>query len=196
MPSTPNPGPELISDEDLRKLTVTELTPHNATITLVDYDPRWPELFAREADRITAALGQAALRVEHVGSTSVPGLVAKPIIDILLVVPDSGDESGYVPVLAEAGYVLRIREPDWFEHRLLKGPDTDVNLHVFSDGAAEIARMVRFRDWLRTNPADRDRYARRKRELAKNTWRHVQHYADAKTAVVTEIMRRADAAAE
>jgi GrpB-like predicted nucleotidyltransferase (UPF0157 family) len=183
-----------VSDEELQKVRIGELTPHNAPIVLVEYDPEWPGLFAREADRIRVVLGEAALRVEHVGSTSVPGLPAKPIIDIVLVVPDSADEASYVPAMEAAGYVLRIREPDWFEHRLFKGPDADINLHVFSAGAAEIDKMLRFRDWLRVTATDRDRYASVKRQLAQRTWRHVQHYADAKTAVVHEIIDRANAA--
>jgi hypothetical protein len=101
-------------------------------------------LFARKAARIRAALGGRAVQVEHVGSTSVPGLAAKPIVDILLAVPDSADEQAYVPALEAAGYVLRAREPDWFEHRLFKGPDADINLHVFTAGAAEIDRMLLF----------------------------------------------------
>ncbi|CAH0121931.1 MULTISPECIES: GrpB family protein [unclassified Paenibacillus] len=181
-----------ISDEDLQKITVGERKPHNATITLVEYDPRWPELFEREADRVRSALGNKALRIEHVGSTSVPGLCAKPIIDMLLVVADSADETAYVPALEAAGYTLRVREPEWFEHRMFKGPDTDLNLHVFSAGATEIERMLRFRDWLRSNDTDRDHYARAKRDLAQRVWRHVQHYADAKTAIVQEIMDRAN----
>ncbi|MBC6466018.1 GrpB family protein [Actinomadura alba] len=185
--------PPLISDEELQRITVGERTPHNAPVVLAEYDPEWPRLFAREAARIGSVLGGRALRVEHVGSTSVPGLAAKPIIDILLVVPDSADEPSYVPALEAAGYVLRIREPDWFEHRILKGPDTDVNLHVFGAGSTEIDRMLRFRDRLRDSDADRDHYARTKRELSQRTWRHVQHYADAKTAVVREIMARAAA---
>jgi len=129
--------------------------------------------------------------VEHVGSTSVPGLAAKPIIDILLVVPDSSDEQAYVLALDAAGYVLRVREPGWFEHRMFKGPDTDINLHVFTAGAAEIDRMLLFRDWLRASDADRDAYLQVKRDLAQQTWRHVQHYADAKTAIVEQIIARA-----
>jgi len=180
------------SDEELQKLTVGELKLHNAPITIVEYDHSWPELFEREANRIRSVLGNKALQIEHVGSTSVPGLCAKPIIDILLVVKDSADEESYVPALEAAGYILRIREPDWFEHRMLKGPDTDINLHIFSEGASEIDRMLRFRDWLRSNETDRDKYAQVKRSLAKNKWRHVQHYADAKTSVVKEIMDRAN----
>lgn len=182
------------SDEELQKYRVGELKPHNAPITLVEYDPRWPELFDREADRVRSILGNKALRVEHVGSTSVPGLCAKPIIDMLLVVADSADEPSYVPALEAAGYTLRIREPEWFEHRMFKGPDIDINLHVFSAGMSEIERMLRFRDWLRANDTDRDNYARVKRNLAQRVWRHVQHYADAKTSIIQEIMDRANAA--
>jgi GrpB-like predicted nucleotidyltransferase (UPF0157 family) len=87
--------------------------------------------------------------------------------------------------------VLRARELDWFEHRLFKGPDTDINLHVFTAGAAEIDRMLLFRDWLRNNHADRDAYLQVKRDLARRAWRHVQHYADAKTAIVEQIIARA-----
>ena len=175
-------------DHQLQEVTVGALQPHNAPITLAPYDPDWPRSFSREADRLRSVLGNEALRIEHVGSTSVPGLVAKPIIDILLVVPNSADEPSYVPQLQAAGYVLRIREPEWFEHRLFRGPDTSINLHVFSSGAAEVQRMLRFRDRLRDDDVARDRYQRTKRELAERTWRHVQDYADAKTTVVDEIL--------
>lgn len=79
---------------------------------------------------------------------------------------DSSDEPGYVPDLEVAGYVLGIREPEWFEHRLLNGSQRAVNLHVFSGGCPETDRMMQFRDWLRNNAGDRDRYGRCKRELA------------------------------
>ena len=118
-------------------------------IVVQDYDPAWPGRFEREAARIAGALGDRVVRLEHVGSTSVPGLPAKPIIDIALEVPDSAAESAYVPDLEAAGYVLRVREPDWFEHRLLRAPDRTVHVHVFSAGCAETDRMVRFRDRLR-----------------------------------------------
>jgi len=136
-------------------------------------------------------LGDRALRVEHTGSTSVPGLAAKPIIDILLVVMNSADEDSYLPPLERSGYSLRIREPNWFEHRMLNGPDTEINLHVFSSGCPEIDRILLFRDWLRRNATDRDLYARTKRSLAREEWTDVQDYADAKTAVVEEIIARA-----
>jgi GrpB-like predicted nucleotidyltransferase (UPF0157 family) len=188
--SAPRRDP-ITTDEELQAVTVGERKPHDAPITLAEYDPQWPSLFEREAERIRAVLGDRVLRLEHTGSTSVPGLAAKPIIDITLIVRDSADEPSYVPPLEAAGYALRIREPHWLEHRLLKGPDTDVNLHVFSQGSVELDRMVGFRDWLRAHPEDRDLYERTKRELATRTWRHVQHYADAKTAVVEEIIARA-----
>lgn len=113
---------------------------------------------------------------------------------MLLVVPDSANEPSYIPDLEAAGYTLRIREPEWFEHRLFKGPDIDINLHVLSSSTSESERILRFRDWLRSNKTDREKYAQIKRSLAKNKWQHVQHYADAKTAIVREIMDRANAA--
>jgi GrpB-like predicted nucleotidyltransferase (UPF0157 family) len=124
------------------------------------------------------------LRVEHTGSTSVPGLPAKPIVDIVLAVADSAKEGEYVPALEKAGYQIRIREPGWYEHRMFKGPGTDVNLHVFSSDCPEIDRMLAFRDWLRINAIDRELYARCKRVLAQRYWKYTQNYADAKTAVM------------
>ena len=128
-------------EDYLAAVTIGERTPHNAQVELVKYDPEWPELYRREEEKIRGALGERALSVEHVGSTSVPGLPAKPIIDINLEVAATTDEDAYVPALEAAGYVLRIREPDWFEHRVLKGIDPKVNLHVFSPGCAEVERM-------------------------------------------------------
>jgi GrpB-like predicted nucleotidyltransferase (UPF0157 family) len=182
-----------LTEEQIRTHTIGELQPESGQILIVDYDSRWPELFAREAGRIRGALGGRALRVEHIGSTSVPGLVAKPVIDVLLVVTDSGDEAAYAPPLEAAGYVLRIRETNWHEHRMLNGPDTEINLHVFSSGCPEIDRMLTFRDWLRSHDADRDLYARTKLALAREVWKYAQNYADAKTAVVEEILARARA---
>ncbi|MEP6910976.1 MAG: GrpB family protein [Actinomycetota bacterium] len=178
-------------EAQLRAITVGELQPVSGPIELVDYDPAWPELFQREAERIRSALGDMVLLLEHTGSTSVPGLAAKPIIDMTLAVADSGDETAYLPLLEAAGYVLRIREPEWYEHRVFKGPDVNVNLHVFSEGSPEIDRMLLFRDWLRANEADRELYERTKRKLAAKEWTYVQDYADAKTAVIKDIDARA-----
>jgi GrpB-like predicted nucleotidyltransferase (UPF0157 family) len=182
------------TEEELRAAHVDQPPMRlDGPVLLAEYHPAWPALYAREAERVRAALGERVL-LEHVGSTSVPGLAAKPKIDMLLGVADSADEAAYVPALEAAGYVLHIREPDWYEHRLFKGPDTDINLHVFTAGHPEIGRMIAFRDWLRANEEDRRLYERSKRELATRTWAYAQHYADAKTAVVEEIIARALAA--
>jgi GrpB-like predicted nucleotidyltransferase (UPF0157 family) len=130
--------------------------------------------------QIHAASSAKVLLLEHVGSTSVPGFSAKATIDMVMAVSDSADEGAYVAPLERIGMVLRIREPDWFEHRLLKSPAIDGNLHVFSRVCAEIDRMLAFRDRLRTNGDDRMLYERTKRELAACQWRHTQNYADAK----------------
>jgi GrpB-like predicted nucleotidyltransferase (UPF0157 family) len=187
LPTTNRPK----SEEEIRAAHVGEIKPLHGRILLVDYDRRWPDVFEQEAVRIRKALKDRALRVEHVGSTSVPGLVAKPIIDIVLVVVDSADEAAYVPLLEAAGYRLHVREVDWYEHRMLKGSDTDLNLHTFSAGCPEVDRMLAFRNWLRTNLADRELYAQTKRNLAQREWMFVQNYADAKNAVIDQIMARA-----
>jgi GrpB-like predicted nucleotidyltransferase (UPF0157 family) len=172
-----------------------QLGPERAggTIAVVDYDPAWPVLFAAQAQKVRAALGEAALDVEHVGSTSAPGLAAKPVIDINLTVASSADEGSYAPALEAAGYRLAVREPQWFEHRMFKGVDPAVNLHVFSAGCPELARMRLMRDWLRESPQDLALYAATKRRLAASDWAYVQDYADAKGEVVGEIMARAEA---
>jgi GrpB-like predicted nucleotidyltransferase (UPF0157 family) len=180
-----------VSEDQLRQVTIGEPNVVNSQITIVDYDSAWPEQFVEQARIIRDALGDHALRIEHAGSTSVPGLPAKPIIDIVLVVANSADESTYVPALEAAGYTLRIREPDWEEHRVLKSTNPDVNLHVFTDGSPEVERMLLMRDWMRAHPEDRDRYAAVKRDLAARTWKYVQNYADAKSDVVEEILVRA-----
>ena len=168
-------------------------TPLNGPVHLAAHDPRWVRSYAREASRIRAALGDFALLLEHVGSTSVPDLAAKPIIDIVLVVSDPSDEASYVPMLAPVGYELRIREPNWHKHRLLKKQDR-VNLHVFPPDCEEVDRMIAFRDQLRRDPLDRNVYERTKRALAASYWRYVQDYADAKAQVVAQILSHADTA--
>jgi GrpB-like predicted nucleotidyltransferase (UPF0157 family) len=160
-------------------------------IRIMDYDPAWPRRFDAEAARIREALGDRALAIEHVGSTSVPGLAAKPVIDIVLVVADSAREEDYAAALEDGGYRFYLREPEWFEHRLFQGPENDVNLHVFTHGCPEIARMLAFRDWLRQHPDDRELYARSKLALAASDWESTQDYADAKTEVVRQILSRA-----
>jgi GrpB-like predicted nucleotidyltransferase (UPF0157 family) len=174
-------------------IPVNTPTAVNGQIAIVDYDPAWPAMFRREAERICTALGDRALRIEHMGSTAVPGLPAKPCIDILLVVKDSAVEPAYVTDLEAAGYVLRIRQPEWNEHRVFKGSELNLNLHVWSEGSSEIDRHLQFRDWLRAHDDDRDLYAAAKRKLAARHWTHVQDYAEAKNAIVTEIQNRMNA---
>jgi GrpB-like predicted nucleotidyltransferase (UPF0157 family) len=174
----------------LRAAWVTEPPKLTGPVVITDYDPAWPGLFEREAGRLRGLLGAEILLLEHVGSTSVPGLAAKPRVDILMVVADPADESRYLPALEQAGYRLVIRDPDWHEHRALKGPDTDINLHVHGPDSPEIERQLRFRDRLRAEPADRELYERTKRELAGRGFTYIQQYADAKSAVVEEILSR------
>ena len=179
-------------EERLREIIIGEIEPR--AIVIADYDPAWPERFGREEARIRAALGEAALSVEHIGSTSVPGLAAKDIVDVLLVVEDSGDEASYLPALEEAGYVLRVREPDFDEHRMFRTPEKDVHVHVYSAGSGEIDRYLLLRDRLREDEGDRELYARTKRRLAGRDWPSMNHYAEAKTGVIEGIIARAAAA--
>ena len=180
-----------VTEEQLFAVTIGTPDLLNRAIELKPYNPEWPSMFSILEKQIRCALGTKALMIEHVGSTSVPGLSAKPVIDMVLVVADSADESSYVPPLERAGYVLRVREPDWFEHRMFKCPGIDGNLHVFSRGCEEIDRMLAFRDWLRANDDDRKLYQRTKEHLAARTWKYVQNYADAKSDIVREILDRA-----
>jgi GrpB-like predicted nucleotidyltransferase (UPF0157 family) len=159
-------------------------------IVVVDYDPAWPGRFAQHESTIHAALGERARLVEHIGSTAVPGLAAKPIVDVLLVVDDPSDEPSYLPALEAAGYVLRIREPDFYEHRMLRTPAKDVHLHVFSAHSPEVERYLLLRDRLRHDEADRELYAATKRGLAARSWPTMQHYAEAKSTVIEAIIAR------
>lgn len=187
------PPSEPVTDEYLTSVTIGERKPLNDRIQLAEYDLRWPSMFSVAADKIRSALSEKALLVEHVGSTSVPGLAAKPIIDMLLGVTDSADEKSYVLPLEQQGFVLRAREPGWYEHRFfrLKSGDLEWHLHVFSAECEEIDRMLAFRNWLRVHDDDRQRYENVKRTLAARTWKHMQNYADAKSDIVREILGRA-----
>ncbi|WP_369275968.1 GrpB family protein [Streptomyces sp. R11] len=160
-------------------------------IVISEYDPAWPAWFEQAAQEIRGALGAAALQIDHIGSTSVPGLPAKPLIDINLLVTDPEEESAYVPQLEAAGYSLLIRQPDYHGHRMLRRDVPPVNLHVFQQGCAEAARVLLFRDLLRLNEPDRELYARTKHELATRTWKHLQDYSNAKSEVVGKILNRA-----
>lgn len=162
--------------------------PERRAIVLVPHDPAWARRFAEERERIAAALGPLARRVEHIGSTAVPGLVAKPVVDVLVAVPDVEDEPAYADPLVAAGYVLRVREPG---HRMLRTPARDVHVHVWREGSREVARHLAFRDRLRADAGDRTRYAAVKEGLAARDWPSMDAYADAKDAVVAAVLARA-----
>lgn len=158
------------------------------TIEVLDYDDAWPSQFEYFAERVRAALGDRALSIEHIGSTAVVGLAAKPIIDILLIVNEVQNESGYVTALEAAGFILRVREP---HHRMLRTPEKDMHLHVLEPGSAEIDAYLDLRDWLRVCEEDRALYAALKKALARQEWSDMNYYADAKSETVQAILGRA-----
>ncbi len=152
------------------------------------HDPGWASAYERHRDRIRGAVGPVAVSVEHIGSTSVPGLAAKPIIDILMTIPDITAEEDYVVPLRAAGYDLRVREPG---HRMLRTPERDVHVHVLEPDDPAAGDYLVFRDHLRADASDRAWYEHTKRELASRDWPDMNAYAEAKTSVVEEIKRRA-----
>lgn len=159
-------------------------------IRIVDYDPAWPSRFLREREWIAEALGPVARRIDHVGSTAVPGLAAKPIVDIDVSVPDVDAEQAYLGPLVAAGYHLRVREPG---HRMVRTAGLDVHVHVCGAGSDWWRRHLLFRDWLRQDAGDREAYATLKRRLALRDWPDMNEYADAKSELVAEITTRAKA---
>ena len=168
--------------------------PERVKIVICPYDSAWPRHFDVHAARVAEALGTRALRIAHIGSTSVPGLAAKPIVDMLLVVYDSANELDYLPDLEGAGYVLRLREPHFHEHRMFSTPEKNVHLHVQSAGSGEIDRYLLLRGLLRTDGDARAVYETEKRRLAVLDWPTSDDYAIAKTEVVESLLRRARAA--
>lgn len=163
-------------------------------VEVVEPDPAWAEAYAAARDRVLTALEGRVLAIEHVGSTSVPGLWAKPVIDLDLTVEDSSDEEAWLPPLEAAGFVLRVREPEWEEHRCLRGTDPAANLHVFSPGAREPRRHLMFRNWLRSHPDDRDRYAEVKRDVAARGFSDAMLYNNAKAWFIYDLYEQIFAA--
>lgn len=157
-------------------------------VVVVDYRDEWPEMYREMAAKVRAAVGHSALALEHIGSTSVPGLAAKPIIDMLLVVPDVAAEAGYLPALESVGLMLRVREPN---HRMVRTPERDVHLHIYSAGAPEITDYLDLRDWLRVSAEDRALYASVKKDLARQEWPDMNYYAEAKDQVVATVLAHA-----
>jgi GrpB-like predicted nucleotidyltransferase (UPF0157 family) len=160
------------------------------SIVIEDYDPAWAHRFAATSSLLHEVLGDLVITIEHVGSTSVPGLAAKPIIDIDLLIEDTADESRYIPALERIGYRLVLREPWWHGHRMLVSPAEDVHLHMWPQGAPEPVRHQLFRDWLREHPDDRELYASTKRQLARDTVHQPSDYNLAKNTVIDDIYER------
>lgn len=179
------------TEEEAQSAFIGGMPKLEGNIEVAEYNPQWPQWYAREAARLRSLLGDRILALEHVGSTSVPGLAAKPIIDIDLSVANSAEEAAYVPLLERAGYRLTIREADWHEHRLFKGPETDINLHVWTLGSPEAERHKIFRDWLRANEDDRQAYAAHKKTLAERNYEYMYQYNNDKAALIREILARA-----
>ncbi|MET8263694.1 GrpB family protein [Micromonospora arida] len=160
------------------------------SVVIEEYDPAWAQRFIAVRSSLTEALGGLIIGVEHVGSTAVPGLAAKPVIDVDLVIEDTADEATYLAAVERLGYRLVLREPWWHGHRMLLSPAEDVNLHVWPQGAPEPVRHRLFRDWLRAHPHDRERYAATKRRLARDTAHRPRDYSLAKNDVIDEIYAR------
>jgi GrpB-like predicted nucleotidyltransferase (UPF0157 family) len=159
-------------------------------IRVVAHDPAWPERFASERRRLAAALGDVARRIDHVGSTAVPDLVAKPIIDIDLSVPEVEAEVDYLPRLLAAGYRLRVRQQG---HRMVRTEQRDVHVHICTIGSDWERSHLLFRDWLRRDAGDRKSYGHLKLQLAQRDWADMNEYADAKGPLIAEITERAEA---
>lgn len=159
-----------------------------ARVEIVDYDSRWPLRFERERERLQQALAGRARRIEHIGSTAVPGLAAKPIVDILVTVEHVDNDEELVSALEAAGYELRVREPG---HRMVRTPERDVQVHVWGDDAVEVERYLLLRDRLRRSARDRALYERTKRELAQRPWDDINYYAEAKSETIAAILARA-----
>lgn len=158
-------------------------------IVLVEHDPAWSGRFALLREPLVAALAGVAIRIDHIGSTAVPGLIAKPILDMQVVVDDPDREAHFAPSFERLGYEIRVRE---MGHRMFRTPARDVHVHVWRAGSEDERRHLLFRDWLRRAPADRERYAEVKRSLAARSWEDMNEYAAAKTAVIEELLERAE----
>ncbi|MET0783280.1 MAG: GrpB family protein [Leifsonia flava] len=161
------------------------------TVDLNDYDERWPEMYLEHRRRITDALAGSDVAIEHIGSTAVPGLAAKPIIDIVVAVDDITAEEDYLDALLAAGYELRVREP---RHRLVRTPARDVHVHLYERDDPAIDAYLLLRDHLRSDATDRALYESTKRSLLSKRWDDMNDYADAKTDVILAITARARAA--
>ena len=174
-------------DAHLREVLVHGLQP--VTPVIVEYDDGWPARFAEHRDRIVTALGDRARLVEHIGSTAVPGLAAKDVVDVLVGIDDPDDEAAYLPDLEAAGYVVRVREPS---HRALRETDgARVNVHCYAPGSDAVVEYRLLREHLRTHPEARREYEATKRALAGREWPDMNHYAEAKGPTIRRLLRDA-----
>ncbi len=194
--STPRVGIWLDTTAMTPDETVNEILARTSTtrspIVIADYDPAWPELFERLAEPVRAAVAGLGARVEHVGSTSVPGLAAKPVIDIDVVVASAADVPEAIERLRALGYVYQGDKGIPGREAFLWPPGTPQHhLYVVVDGSPPHADHIRFRDHLRQHPGAAQEYAALKRDLAKRHGADRVAYTDAKTAFITEALRAA-----
>lgn len=161
-------------------------------LVVVDYDPVWPQTYERWRQRVAAALGRTAIRIEHVGSTSVPGLAAKPITDIQVSVADPGHEPSYVPPLQAIGLVLRSRDELHRFFRPPAGQPHEVHVHVCAAGGQWERDHLLFRDYLRAHPAACLRYAEAKRASVRRWSDDGWAYTEAKTGVILDVLEQAE----
>jgi GrpB-like predicted nucleotidyltransferase (UPF0157 family) len=174
-------------DAHLEKVLIGGL--ERRAIVIADYDPDWPARFKAHRDRVQRALGTVAIRIEHIGSTAVPGLAAKPIIDVLVTVADPEDERAIMPAMSSVGYHFRVQETG---HRMFRTPGRDAHVHVWADSNPEVLRYLTFRDRLRACATDRGAYEQLKRDLSAREWEDMNYYADAKSELIEQILARVD----
>ncbi len=158
-------------------------------VIVVGYDPAWPTLFETERTAIAKALGDTAIEIHHIGSTSVPGLAAKPIIDLMPVVRQIPLDPVSVAAMEGIGYTYEgesgVRGRAYFDR--LEGVGEGVHVHCYVSSDPEIERHLRFRDYLRSHPEDARRYGELKRRLAAQYGTDRAGYTIAKTAFIREI---------
>lgn len=168
-------------------------------LVIAEPNPEWPQRFLDTKVRIEAVLGSNVVTIIHVGSTSVPGLPAKDIIDIDLVVNDSANEDTYVKPLESLGFLFLLREANWYQHRFFVDEGDrpgayPIHLHVFGPDCAEVEKHQIFRDWLAKTPEDLQLYATVKRESAEASeaaGETMTQYTMRKDKTLREILNRA-----
>ncbi len=159
-------------------------------VEVVPYNSEWPEIFAAEAERIKRALGSNCIVIHHIGSTSVPGLSAKPIIDMLPVVRDIQEVDQAAKAMESLGYEAKGEYGIAFRRYFQKEQNVRTHVHVYQEGDPEISRYLKFRDWMRSHPDDAKNYAKLKEELAAQFSQDIMGYCNGKDAFVASIDRK------